>query len=152
MDIGALFESLNKISIDEAVKETIEYTIPELIDLQTEQMQKGIKSDGERIEDKKGVYYPYSTPYAKKKSAMGLQTKVVDLFVTGDFYHNETAQFSGDSIIFNNIDEKNAKLERQYGKEIHGMAPETIQKYVEDTFSSVFKDKLKKQSGIDFGS
>ena len=108
----------------------------EIIDLNTEQLkQRGINADGVEIRS----YQPYS-PATQKFDRSKSPTSQVTLYKEGDFHEGFFVNFGKDWLSIYSDDEKTAKLERKYGKEIFGLTKES-----KEHLLSLFKDELINQ-------
>ena len=144
MDILDYIEKLERLDILKLAKESIEETSVQLADLNREQLGEGKRSDNDNIHWLKDSHYPYVKPYARKRQKLGLQTKVVDLNVTRDFWNSIDAQINGEDIVFDGHSEIAKYLEINYSKEIYALNDEKTEKYI-DVLEPVFFEKLEKQ-------
>lgn len=90
------------------------------------QMYKGVNSLGQPI----GMYK--SGIYAEVKHRMNPTPGegIPDLFVTGAFYRGEYVRIEGNKILSGSDDSKNDKLEKRYGKVIHGLNAESKNEFI----------------------
>jgi hypothetical protein len=118
-----LFQSLKKAS-DNIVKnlskeadKAIDNNLSTMRDLNVEQMEQGLNSDGKQI----GLLR--SEPYARAKKATGgvAPFGIPDLKLTGDFHAGTFAKKQGQSLQFGSTDSKTGELTSKYGKEIFGL-------------------------------
>ena len=101
----------------------------ELADLNVEQMNEGLRSDGKKIVPE------YSPNYAKLKGF-----KTPNLKLTGDFHSGVFVERKGDKLLFDSSDEKTDKLESQYTENIFGIAPKNEQKAADEMDEDVLKE------------
>ena len=132
--VASLLQSALKINIPAQVELSFYDSTDEYIRLQKEQLSEGLLNDGEQIYNVKTGSFQYSPGYAKYKG----KSEPIDLRDTGDFYGgiNIERQSQG-SFKIESDDDKNAMLQKDYGKAIFGLADERLQ-----SFASVAKAKL----------
>lgn len=150
MNVLEFIEALDKIDVHQATVTAVDDTKEDLEELNREQLEKGIQSDGEIIRWQKDEHYPYTLPYVRKKTAIGLQTEVVDLKLSGDFWSEIEASANDDSIVFEDKNPKTEFLEKNYTNKILGINEEKTQKYIEEIFSPAYRRNLAEQSGLNF--
>ncbi len=94
----------------------------EIIDANTAQLSTGKDSLGDFLAE-------YSSEeYAQFKQSIGSDAPmgVADLKLDGDFYSDFMMQREGKEVAIRSKDEKAPKLEKDYGLEIYGLAPERV--------------------------
>ena len=97
----------------------------EIIDLNVDQLNKGVNSLGQPIEPE---YRPFTVRIKKEK---GQPFNRVTLKDEGDFHDSFFLVINPTSIAIYATDEKTAKLERKYGKEIFGLTDENLQEIID---------------------
>jgi len=108
-------------------------------DLNVEQMEQGINSDGKEI----GQYR--SEPYAKLKKAIGSRAPfgTPDLKLTGAFHSGTFTKKTGKNLIFGSTDKKSSDLSGKYGSEIFGLTKsnqtDVTDQIIAETFDYVTK-------------
>jgi hypothetical protein len=145
-----MIRRLKALKVRQLAYEAFDETEDTLLDMNKEQMGKGILSTGERIEWLRDSHYPYTPPFAKWKSAQGLQTSVVDLRVTGAFWSSEYIQRNDDEIEYASSIKLGEYLEKNYGSKILGVTPQNKKKYTFGEYFSVFKDKIEEETKLNF--
>jgi hypothetical protein len=148
MNIVDYIEALKKINVHKAIVETFRETSEVLVAMNKQQLSEGKRSDDEKIHWLKDGHYPYTKPYARFKSAQGLQTKVVDLKLRGDFYESIGAKVNEKDIEFNGSSEIAKYLEENYSANIYSVTDENTEKYIDQNFTPVFIQKIEDQSGL----
>lgn len=108
-------------NIDNTIIEAVIDEKESIIDLNVDQIEHGINSDGEIL----GEYA--SDEYASLKKSMGSKAPsgIVDLKLTGEFLEGIYMGRKGNTGIIDSRDEKTDKLERKYDN-IFGIAPGNI--------------------------
>jgi hypothetical protein len=108
--------------LDELMMRAVMDNDTEVIDANTAQLSTGKDSLGDFL-----AKYE-SEDYAQFKQAIGSKAPhgVADLKLTGDFHSDFMMKRQGDEVLIRSKDEKAPKLERQYGLEIYGIAPEQL--------------------------
>jgi hypothetical protein len=144
-----LFSSV-KEKLPDLVENSIDQTSDTIVELNQQQMAEGVASDGETIHWLKDSHYPYTKPYAAEKARLGLQTEVVDLKLTGSFYKAERVKLEGDNLDFYNEDSKAEFLEKNYGKQIHGLTDENKKTYSHGVFCEALKTGIEAATGYKF--
>jgi hypothetical protein len=87
-------EFVNEMPI---IVEQIGYELsPEIVNMNQEQLSKGITSEGKMIGDKPPYNHPgYFAGHKQHREELGLQTNYIDLKISGTFYNSLTPQFLG---------------------------------------------------------
>src|SRR2546423_13498560 len=100
MTVAQMIANLDKVNVAQEAKESIEETKQTMLDLNASQLEQGIKADGDNIHWLRDSHYPYTLPYARRKSAEGYQTSVVDLNKSPgkDFYRSLEIKQDGDQL------------------------------------------------------
>jgi hypothetical protein len=151
MTTEQLIEVLSSVDTRLLTEQSVEQTTGALLELNQQQMEEGIASDGDKIHWQKDGHYPYTKKYAGYKAKLGLQTEVVDLKLTGTFYKEGRVKVDGDNVDFYNdggYDEH--YLETNYGKQIYGLTDENKQAYREGPFAETFREKFTDETGLHF--
>jgi hypothetical protein len=113
--------AIQKVDPYEVLKRVLISHHVDIIELNQEQLGKGIKSTGERLA-------PYSPAYAKIRAKKGLQTANTDFKVKGDFWDGIYANPSKLETIIGSRDFKEKFLEKRDGKDVFSLTPESIEK------------------------
>ena len=149
MDIVDFIEAVQRIDVEKAANETINFTSKELADLNREQLAKGIRADNELVHWLKDGHYPYTKQYATfKANKFGGNTSVVDLNLGKKFIESIKAELKGEEIEFEGTSRMAQYLEPNYSSEIYGLTDDNLEKYTEKTFEPKFFDEIGKQSGL----
>ena len=139
MSILQLQQTIDGIDVYEVLDKVLERFKPELLDLNTSQLEKGEASDGSNV----GMYV--DSEYAKFKKSIGsISSPKVDLKVTGDFYEGFRAEIKKKIISISSKDSKAGNLEKRYGSEIYGLTASNLSVYI-DTILPYFIDEMRKE-------
>ena len=112
----------------------------DIIELNQEQLDKGLKSDVSQLK-------PYTSPYAKKRKKWGLKTSPTDFKVTGEFQDDMYANSLKYETIVGSRDFKTKYLENRDSNKIFALTKENIDKLlwekgVADDFASLYTKTL----------
>jgi hypothetical protein len=135
------FESLNT---DKVIDESLEEVSPLIADRQKDQMREGKNAKGGKI----GRYR--NAGYARMKNSMNPIPGfgVPDLLLTGAFYSEIFAEPRGDKMVISSTNEKVAKLEDRFGKDIFGLNPPTKAELIREDLKPVLMRNIRKVVGI----
>lgn len=132
--LSILFDPITKGSPLEALKTSIRANEDEIMDLNRQQLDRGLDSKGKTL----GRYANF-----KYKG----RWQPVDLKKTGDFRDKFSLQIDDKATEIFSQDEKEAKLKKRYGKEIFGVpAPliNNVREIVRDEFINDFRKQVLK--------
>ena len=128
--IADFSKRLNKVikEMPTLIKESVKENDDVIIDTITEQqLQKGIRGDGQKIGEYK------NKDYQKYKKQINPQARgFVDLKLEGDFYKGFVIKEDGNFQTVISKDDKSEKLEKKYGSEIYILTDKNHQKIVKD--------------------
>jgi hypothetical protein len=136
--------------LEQEVKKTFDAFLPnylgEVTEVQKEQLNEGLNSEGGLLMKTNSNYYPYSPSYTAYKRAKGLQTNVVDLKLTGAFQRGIRTYKTGTmKANITSVDSKTTKLKTEFNN-IFGIAPQMTDKlgakFIKP-ISNIVKSKLK---------
>lgn len=142
MDLQQLQKNIKSIitNFDALIVEFLEYYVPELIDLNTQQLKEGYLADGER------TWEYASEDYAKLKRSLGsISGDHADLKLTGDFHDAFFADVNKDRIVIDSKDEKRGKLVFKYTQEIFGIERDRLDEFIESTLTPAFADFMRRK-------
>jgi hypothetical protein len=107
----------------------------EILDLNTAQLEEGIDSEGNTLDE-----YAYDS-YAKFKKSMGSKAPlgIPDLKLEGDFYAGFTLKKDDKDFLIISTDSKSHRLRDKYGENIFGLTSKSIGKVNQ----SILEDTLK---------
>lgn len=129
------FESLDT---DKIISETMEESKETLADLNAEQINTGLKADGELMPD-------YSirsvVQYGKPAGPIRLRDK-------GDWQAGLYVTVQGDKVVFNDTDNKDQKLTERYGEDIKGLSDKYKNEAIREKVRPVFKGKMEAATGL----
>lgn len=138
MLISELQNNLTNLNVMNVLDKVLERFKPELLDLNTSQLEKGEASDGTSV----GTYV--DSEYAKFKKAIGSKSSPqIDLKVTGDFYSGFRAEIKSRVISIVSKDKKAGKLERRFGSEIYGLTEASLSKFIQMILPYFIEDLRK---------
>ncbi len=129
-------ENLNRTIID-----TVRDYEAEVIDMNTQQLEKGIYCDGTPILPE---YTPFTVSLKKER---GRVTDRVTLKDEGDFHDAFFVTYGDDYLVLDSRDPKTNKLKNKYGEEIFGLTQDNI-KEVTELIKPDLLDLFQKQVGI----
>ena len=142
MTILEFNDQLQRCDFEEIFSTSVMANDAQIVDALHDQLQHGIKGDGEQI----GEYQ--SENYAKAKFQMNSQAGFgnVDLKLTGDFYSGMALRKLEKDFQINSDDEKNVDLQNKYGIDIMSLTDEragqVAQDYILDEFIKEIREKL----------
>jgi hypothetical protein len=141
------FENLDTDAITEAA---VNQTKGELQDKNKAQLMAGFDKTGAKIGDKK----PYASSYyafykANLNPLPGLGNP--DLHLTGDWQDEMSIEVSGESIIQNSANDKDAELIEKYGPEIYGLGGQFKEDYLEEDLRPAFNKGIELATGLKIG-
>ena len=125
MGITEVIERLQRLDLEEALSEAVEYTKEEYADLNREQWKEGITSMGA------DMMPPYSPGYARVRRREGLQTDHIDLNRTGALYGGYTIDQEGSIMHLSSDVDYEKYVSGRYGDKIYGLTDESMEKYRE---------------------
>lgn len=129
-----ILNRLNQIDLNRPAEEMFDKLIPEIEDYNVEQLNKGIKSDGNRI---KPEYRPKTVIIKQKK---GQPTDRVTLKDYGDFHNQIRVKKYATKFELVSYDEKSEKLQEKYTPDILGITNENLAKIRLEIFNKLQKD------------
>lgn len=129
--INSLLQATEKVDLPFLVENSLMETASEYVNLQRQQQFSGILSDGKEIQRLGAKYKGYAPATIRIKEQKGQPTDRITLKDTGDFYFEEFADVRSEGIIADSADEKSAKLQKDYGPKIFGLADPSKQEYID---------------------
>jgi hypothetical protein len=150
--VAEMMRRLQSLQIKESVVDSIEETKETMLQFNAQQLEQGIRSDGETIHWLKDSHYPYTEPYARSKAKKGFQTTVVDLNATTGktFYKTEQIKVDGDDIRYESNIKLAEYLEQNYGVKIWGLTSDNKTDYTKGVFFRALKEKIETKTGLQF--
>lgn len=146
--IVSLNRKIQQLNIDKVINHAVENTLPDLIEINKDQLLHGMDKNGEKITPK----YKRNK-YARVKNEMnplaGIGTP--DLKVKGDYYKGLTAKLEGGTIVETSTDFKAEFLEPKYD-DIHGLGGEYKKRYQDKNLRPAIGTEIEKTIGLKFGS
>lgn len=130
-----------KQTLPELVRQVIEESEEEIIDLNQLQMYEGINPDGSNIEPE------YTTLTKRIKRIKGQPFDRVTLRDTGSFYGNMKVKVAGDIIGIDSTDSKRNKLVEKYGNPF-GLTEENKTDLAEIILKPRLQEKIKQTLAI----
>lgn len=147
MTIHTLARRVEAVNVDKITTDSLNETESDRVELNREQMQSGIRSDGSDI------LPSYSPTTVFLKRLIGQETRWVTLYSEGDFQARIKSDVTGDSIITESTDWKNEKLKRKYetsrGK-LFGLSHDFKVEYISKSLRPVFNGKITNVTGLKF--
>ena len=135
------FESL-QTDLDEITLKAVKTNEKQVLDLNRDQMQSGIKSDGQPIKPE----YTRRTKSIKKSKGQPIDR--VTLKDTGDFHNSVFASYSANSFMILASDQKTTKLKQKYGRDILGLTDQNIDKTANIIKNDVSKELKKRLNAL----
>jgi hypothetical protein len=131
-DLKRIFsDRLKAIAYEQLLKESIKAHEPEISDLNTEQMNKGIKGDGSEIGQYANIGYKG-------------RLKPVDLYDTGSFHDKVYVELYDDVFEMNSRDVKTEKLIERWGEKILDLTTEN-KNNTGEIIKPTFIEKVRQQ-------
>lgn len=146
--MATIFSMLSRVKAFDASKAAISAIIETketIADLNVEQMNKGLRSDGSEI------LPSYTALTIEIKKEKGQPTDRVTLQDTGDFYRGVYVDVEGDKITSFSSDEKAAKLNKKYSKakgNIFGLSNPFKREYLNEKLRPKFKARVFAGTGL----
>lgn len=138
-------DKLRNLNFMQIVKESIQETLPELEDLQTEQLSLGLLNTGDLIEPDLR-----SDEYARQKKARGGKAPLFtpDLNDTGDHYSSIMAKIEANFVTIFSTDPKTRDLKKKYSEDIYGLSDQFQTKYNMEVVLPVLLFNIKKKLNV----
>lgn len=145
--VGDFKRALDIFEIEDAVYQALEETQEYISDLNAEQINKGIRSDGSMMPD----YSPISVRFFGKPEGP------IKLYDTGDFYRGFFTRIdrAKKEIFHSSTDKKTTDIIKGtaaghlgYGKEVFGLSQPYKRRYIEDALQPELVRLRKKALGI----
>jgi len=151
MTCAELIRRLEAFDVAMAGHDSLEETKNVLLEMNQQQLDAGVRSDGELIHWLKDSHYPYTPAYAKRKARRGGEIRFVNLKVseTG-FRKTEVVSLVGDEIQYQSSIKLGDYLAQNYGSKIFGTTNENKEIYTKDHFFPAFKQKIQYATGLVF--
>ena len=143
MTIKAVLDRVQNFDASKAITEAIIETKDQIADLNAEQMNRGLRSDGSEI------LPSYSDLTIQIKKEKGQEFKHVTLKDTGSFYAGIEVTVTGDKLNITSTDSKTAKLNKKYSTSkgnIFGLSPKFKREYTR--LRPAFKKKVLAATGL----
>lgn len=143
--IASMLNKIKSVDISTIAIASILETKETIGDLNIEQMNKGLRSDGSEI------LPSYSDLTIQIKKEKGQPTDRVTLKDTGSFYEGVKVNISGEKIDITSTDEKTAKLNKKYSKSkgnIFGLSDKFKREYLNEKQRPSFKKKVELATGL----
>lgn len=125
-----------QLSSDDYVLNQVRNNESEILDLNLEQLNQGIKGNSQNITPS------YRPKTIQIKQLKGQPTNRVTLKDTGDFYQGFEIVYFNDRFVIDSEDEKAESLENKYGLDIFGLTDRNIQETIDiirDDFIEAFR-------------
>ncbi len=140
-----LLERLQSLNLRELLADSIEETAPEYVELNTQQLFKGLDGMGQSI---RPLYR--SAKYARVKNQSnplpGYGTP--DLKLTGAFYQGYELKVEGDELVKDSDVDYADQLFEKYGNEIGQLDEENHEEYIQENLAPAFYDRVREQTGL----
>lgn len=149
--ITALYKSFKQltaggflVNANAEVKSAIEKASDWAIELNKDQLEMGLRSDGSKVEP-----FYLSDSYARKKNQRNNRPGfgVPDLKNTGNFYAGFYAVVKNNDLQIKSSDEKSQKLQDKYGKNIFGLTKDSKNIYLQVVREEVIK-VVERKTGL----
>lgn len=122
MDLQQLQANLKRINPESLAIKILKELSPEIIDLNTSQLSKGVDATGDSLPE-------YSSDeYYSAKRAQGIATagRKYNLYLSGDFYSGFDVEFKGADAIIDSKDDKTGYLVALTTPDIFGLTDENM--------------------------
>lgn len=142
MDFSGLYKKLKALKIEKLIDRAVLLNKEEIIDANTAQLSKGLRSDGSEISP--GLANPF---YAKEKKSSGGKAPlgVPDLKDEGDFYEGFYLESDSDGFEIGSKDSKESALQGKYGDKIFGLSDqskENLKPQITEELITLIKEQL----------
>ncbi len=139
--INNWIKSLSKGNVDRIFRRAIVENQELILDLNVAQLEIGLDSLGELLDDY------FSDEYAQFKIALGSKAPfgTPNLILEGDFTEGFVLRVDGRDFFITSTDEKKDRLRDKYGDDIFGLMEKSLEELrpvILDTFLIIFRDGL----------
>jgi hypothetical protein len=138
---GQLYNKVAALDVHEVAVNSINETKDVIADLNVEQLNKGIRSDGSFMPD-----YSHASV-----ELFGKPAGPIKLFDTGAFYRGFEVKMQGDKVIIDSTDNKTDLLFKKYAtkkKNIFGLSGPYRREYIDNSLRKAFRKNIKQEIGI----
>jgi len=136
--IKGLLGRFEVLDTDQIILQTMEESKDLLADLNAEQINKGLRSDGSEMP----LYSLRSViQYNKPFGPIRLRDK-------GNWQAGLTVLVQGDTLTFFSTDAKDLMLNKRYGSEIEGLSPKYQNEAIREKIQPVFMSKIEFSTGL----
>lgn len=135
-------DRIQALDLRTKIPEILQETADAIADQQAEQMFAGERSDSTEI------LPDYTDLTIAIKKAKGQPTDRVTLRDTGSFQNKIKVAVKSDRFTVSSDDEKTAKLEKKYGKNIFGLNTQHLEEYGREVFRPKLQQYIKETTGL----
>ena len=136
--------NLKSIDVNKLIDDVFNELMPEILDLNLDQLSKGQLNDGELLESYRSAsYYEFKRSLGSYKAP----NAAADLFVEGNFYRGFRGEVKTDIIEIDSTDSKASGLESKYSSDIYGLQPKNID-YIRKEIIPILQQEIRKQFKI----
>lgn len=133
-----LQKKLKSIPVAHFIREAFNESRDVIEDMNAEQLQQGLRADGEEIRPKyRNPLYAEYKQFKNSKPTHGTP----DLRDTGAFYKGIKAVISGDTLELKGTDEKTEMLQEKYKDSIIGLSEGNVEELKEGYIKPILRDK-----------
>lgn len=136
--IGNMLRRFENLDTDKIISETMEESKETLADLNAEQINTGLKADGELMPD-------YSI---RSVVQYGKPAGPIRLRDTGAWQAGLYVTVEGDKVVFNNTDNKDQQLTERYGEDIKGLSDKYKNEAIREKVRPEFNSKMEAATGL----
>lgn len=141
MTISELYQNAKAIDLADIFSDVIEKNEQHLIDLNHNQLQFGLDSEGNYLREYQSPAYALEKQSMNPKAGLGNP----DLKYTGAFYRGWSLLITNSEFLFDSGDSKTSDLIEKYGQNIFGLRKENIESFTVNIFAHDFFTELNTQ-------
>jgi len=141
--MATIFKVLNRfktLDTDAIAVQVIESSVDTMADLNAEQIDSGLKANGEVMPD-----YSFRSVFQYGKTPGPIRLRDTGAWQSGLY-----AKVENGKIVFNSSDEKDSLLTGKYGSEIHGLSEKYKLEAMREAVRPEFIKKMEVATGLKF--
>lgn len=136
--VGSLLRKFQALDTDQVAVQAIENSKELMADLNAEQINSGLRSDGTLMPDYSiRSVVQYGKPYGP-----------IRLRDTGAWQQGMYVTVHGDNVVFSSTDSKDRHLVDKYGTQIQGLSDKYKNEAIRESIRPSFMRQIKEQTGL----